>query len=390
MKTLRFTLFLGLWLLTAIAGFAQRSNEQLGGVYYAYPVTVAEKAVFPDGFGVFYISHYGRHGSRWLPEEERYQWVNAQFADKSRLTPLGKSVRKRLKKVWANAKGNAGQLTPLGKQQHKAIARRMEQNYPEAFAGENAQVTAQSSTVNRCRVSMLSFCEALKDTCPWLKFTPETKPEFMAYLNHEPDSLKAVAKAITPRVKARTDGFIGRLFKNPAAVDQPAKLIGELQTIASDMQDVPLAIDLFDIFTREELQAVHDINNRRMFLCNGSAKENRGWAARASIPLWQDIVLRADSLIESGGHGASLRFGHDTALYRLLTLLQLSLPSQEMEDIIPMAANLQMVFARNAQGEVRVVFLHNEKLQYLPIPSENGSYLWSEVKQYMEQRINAL
>ena len=33
----------------------QLSPEQTGGVYYAYPVTEAEKAVFPDGFAVFYI-----------------------------------------------------------------------------------------------------------------------------------------------------------------------------------------------------------------------------------------------------------------------------------------------------------------------------------------------
>ena len=74
--------------------------EKLGGVYYAYPVTETILAAAPEGYEPFYISHYGRHGSRWLPDDERYIWVNEQFADKKKLTPLGKNVRKRLAKIW--------------------------------------------------------------------------------------------------------------------------------------------------------------------------------------------------------------------------------------------------------------------------------------------------
>ena len=152
---------IGLLFICHLSFSAAQSLEQMGGVYYAYPVTKTELIKAPEGYEPFYISHYGRHGSRWLPNDNRYIWVNKQFEDKNRLTKLGKDVRKRLKKVWKNAKGNGGLLTPLGGRQHRQIARRMYQNFPQLFTTE-AHLTAHSSVVNRCRSSMLAFLDELE------------------------------------------------------------------------------------------------------------------------------------------------------------------------------------------------------------------------------------
>jgi len=52
-----------------------------------------------------------------------------------------------------------------------------------------------------------------------------------------------------------------------------------------------------------------------------------------------------------------------------------------MDVIIPMAANLQMVFYKNDKGSVLVKFLHNEREVRLPIPSKYAPYYeWEEVK----------
>ena len=95
-------------LLIVCALLAQaQTRQQMGGVYYAYPAPkkpVSVKA--PEGYTPFYISHYGRHGSRWLPSDSRYIWVNQHFDDESNLTPLGKKVKGWLTQVWENAKGN--------------------------------------------------------------------------------------------------------------------------------------------------------------------------------------------------------------------------------------------------------------------------------------------
>ena len=70
-------LLLGLACLMVSPLFAQ--YERLGGVYFAYPMTETKMAAAPEGYEPFYISHYGRHGSRWLPDDKRYVWVNRQF-----------------------------------------------------------------------------------------------------------------------------------------------------------------------------------------------------------------------------------------------------------------------------------------------------------------------
>ena len=398
---------------------SQEQAERTGGVYYAYPTRMAARVVVPDGYEAFYISHYGRHGSRWLPSEERYEWVMAQFADDRNLTPLGKSAKRRLKEVCRNARGNAGQLTRLGERQHRAIAHRMATNYPEVFEGDDTWIQARSSTVPRCRASMLAFCGELQRCHRQLTIDPQTEPAFMAWLNHESEELKAFTRHVPSTSTAlqgrmNPDRFIQALFVDGTKVKEPLKLLSELHTIASDMQDIPLDINLWYLFSPEEMQAVHDANNVRMILCNGDTLANEGIPARSSVPLWEDIERQADDIIARGGHGATLRFGHDTALYRLLTLLGVELPGDGMEDIVPMAANLQMVFFKKAgeapqPDDVLVTFLLNEHpsgLGSLRNPSTRSTlsdwsnrssqrkrsqfYYWSELKTYMHGRIHDL
>ena len=369
------------------------SPERTGGVYYAYPVESSQDVIHnlttPDGMEVFYVSHYGRHGSRWLPDQERYDWVQQQFVNTSNLTALGKKVRRCLSNIIRNARGNAGLLTPLGAQQHRGIARRMAQRFPKAFQGDDTKILARSSTVPRCRASMLAFCGELEKQFPTLHIDCQTDPAFMAYINHESAELKTLNSLYSSPFTVHssplinTDRFVSQLFKNPATVENPRKLLSELHTIASDMQDIPLDISLWDIFTREEMLAVHDVNNERMTFCNGVTPLNDGIPARSSIALWQNIEQEADEIIRSKGHGVSLRFGHDTALFRLMTLMGLTTGSECMEDLLPMAANLQMVFARDDNQHVMVAVLHNEQLisDFEP---------WEQMKQRLHERIHTL
>lgn len=376
-----------LLLLLPILALAQRlTPEQTGGVYYAYPVEEAPRIAIPEGFQLFYISHYGRHGSRWIDRKERYNWTKKQFVDDDNLTEAGKETKLKVKAICRNGKPHAGDLTPLGKEQHRRIARRMAQNYPEVFQGEDAVVTAQSSISGRCRASMLAFCKELRTLCPQLKVRPQTKKRFMAYISHDTEELKALTKRTKIAPKTPTDRFISNLFINPDAIKDPSRLIYELHTMASDMQDIPLPISLWDIFTYEEMMGVHDANNERMTITCRQHPDNEGIPARAALPLWEHIVETADEYIHNGQHGASLIFGHDTPLCRLMTLLQLSLPGDGMEDILPMGANLQILFMKNMSGEVYVAFLHNERQQFLPIKSKvPGFYRWDDVKSFVSE-----
>ncbi len=355
--------------------------EKLGGVYYAYPVTETILAAAPEGYEPFYISHYGRHGSRWLPDDERYIWVNQQFEDKARLTKLGKNVRKRLARIWKNAKGNGGLLTPLGGQQHRGIARRMYQNFPQLFTAE-ARLTAHSSTVNRCKTSMENFVSELKSQNPSAGIDPVTREEDMAWMAYKSQEQRNFERAQSWPLKISTDRFINALFTDASHLSKAdrEKLLSELHTIASDMQDVELNVSLYDIFTEEEQLAVYDLNNRRMTLHNGDVIANNGIPARCAISLWKKIEADAEAAIARNGVGADLRFGHDTNLYRLLTLMGIDTKGMPMDVIIPMAANLQMIFYRDAQGDVIVQLLHNEK--------SLGFKNWKELKQQVAERMH--
>ena len=409
-------------LLSCPMARGQKSHEQLGGVYYAYPVTTAQpQEQPPSGYEPFYLSHYGRHGSRWLPHDERYEWVISQFEDASNLTRLGRQVRGKLRKIWKNARGNGGKLTPLGARQHRGIALRMMDRYPQLFTG-NAVVKARSSTVDRCRKSMLAFTDAVRERYPQLKMSVETRAEDMAYLVNNTKEVKELERRVRVTPCLSADRFMQSLFKDPSRVfpsdalrqSQSLKLLSELFTIATDMQDVEMKIDLFNVFTEEEMLAVYHANNHRMTLCNGNHPESEGIPARAAISLWENIVEEADAAIESAdrkgdsGMGASLRFGHDTNLYRLLSLLQAVVPASredglyadrspwdQMDELLPMAANLQMVFYHRKDGDVLVQLFHNERVIKLPLAafSEGAGgiyYRWNDLKTAIAERIHAL
>ncbi len=384
------TLSSSLFVLHAVSA---QSLEQLGGVYYAYPVTETKMMDAPEGYEPFYISHYGRHGSRWLPDDERYIWVNQQFEDKSRLTKLGKNLRKRLGKIWKNAEGNGGLLTPLGGHQHRQIARRMYQNFHQLFTAE-AHLTAHSSTVNRCKTSMENFVSELKTLNPSIQIDPITRDEDMTWIAFKSQEQRDFEHSKNWPLPISTDRFINSLFTDASHLSQQnrEKLLSELHTIASDMQDVELNVSLYDIFTDEELLTVYDINNRRMTLNNGDEIENNGIAARCATSLWNRIESDADAAIDRGGVGADLRFGHDTNLYRLLTLMGVDTKGMPMDIILPMAANFQIIFYKNAQGKVIVQFLHNEQPARLKpecVPVIQGFYDWEEVKRLVADRMHS-
>ena len=382
-----------LW--TAVAFAQEKTPEQTGGVYYAYPVhQVLINPTPPEGYQPFYISHYGRHGSRWLPSDSRYEWVIEQFADKKNLTAEGKKLRKQLGKVWRNARGNGGQLTPLGGRQHEEIADRMVSNFPEVFA-HNSHIRARSSVVPRCAASMRHFVSKIRGRQPLLQIDSATDSADMSYIAYTTPELKEIEKGPFAKMHGTPDRLMHLLFKNPSAVREPVILMGELHTIASDMQDVAspkLKTDLYWLFTSDEMRDIYERNNERMAYCNGSDPRTGGEPARSALSLWHDVETRADAAIRRSEPSADLRFGHDTNLYRLLTLMQASsAQSGKMDEILPMAANLQMIFFRGQTGDIVVRLLHNERDFALHIPAVMEHYYrWSDIKAYMAERIHRL
>lgn len=383
-----------------------QSPEKMGSIYYAYPTPDGIRTPAPEGYSPFYVSHYGRHGSRWMTSDERYLEVIRvfdTFHEKSGLTALGEDVRLRLQKVWENARGRGGDLTSLGERQHKAIARRLYQQYPQIFR-DSACISARSSTSVRCIMSMSAFSEQLKELNPSLRITREANRRYMDYIAYTSPELEEFSSDSAAwrtgfrcyeESHTRPERLTATLFTNPQEVKDPRGLMMGLYWIASDMQDVELPLSFYDLFEKEELFNIWQSINYRMYICNANAPLNGGVAPESAKSLLKNIIESADHAIRKGTPCATLRFGHDTNLIRLLALMQVEGCSNQETDpdryylawqdfrISPMGANLQLIFFKNGQGEVIVKLLHNENEVKLPIDSPIAPYYqWEAVKAF--------
>lgn len=417
--TLGATLLLG----NVFTSFAQTTREEMrataeknGGVYYAYPVSKSHNTPAPKGYKPFYISHMGRHGSRYLISESDYTNPLKTLSDASianALTPLGLEVLEKLKKICAEADGRAGDLSPLGVKQHKAIAARMYDAYPEVFT-DKGEFTAQSTMVMRCAMSMASFCESLKEKNPKLNITKEPSNRHVRYLNYRTQAMNDYNSANGPwreiyrnfeAENTHPQRLISTLFSDTAYVSNsidPSKLMWQLYWIAIDMQNVETKEDLFYIFTPDELFDLWQCFNYRMYAQVGNCALSKGAIVESSKKLLADFINRADVKVRSGKTGADFRFGHDINIIPFSATLGFEgcdacVASPEglykhFADykVSPMGANIQMILFKNKEGHVIVKFMHNEREVHIPVPTDKFPfYDWDSVKAYYDGVLDA-
>ena len=170
-----------------------------GSNHLAYPGPRQERLTpAPQGYRPFYISHYGRHGSRYLIGPDEYAVpvsVLARADSLGKLTELGRSVLGRARQLKAEATGRLGELTPLGAEQHRQIARRMYERFPEVFEG-GVTVDAKSTVVIRCILSMENELQELLRLNPKLRIVHDASEHDMYYMNQSDPALSALK---TPR-----------------------------------------------------------------------------------------------------------------------------------------------------------------------------------------------
>ena len=389
--------------------------NKAGGVYLAYPKVEAKQTPAPKGYKPFYVSHYGRHGSRYLLGDRDYLWIIQlmQKADSvNGLTPLGKDVLKRLTLVWQEVQGRAGDLTPLGVRQHQGIAERMTKNFPEVFRGKRS-VSARSTVVYRCAMSMAAFGDRLKGLNPQLDISYEMSEKYMSYLNYHTDRSNAFTHGEKgPWVEeyrkfeeqqVKPDRLVNTLFSNADFIRcevNPNNLMWGLYWIAVDMQDIETPVSFYDIFTAREMFDLWQCVNYRFYIGNANPLASKGIVMANAKSLVENIIESADAAIKDHSIAATLRFGHDGNVIPLLALLQIENfdvavagPSEVYKywcdfKATPMASNVQIVFFENKKGDVLVKLLHNEKEVHIPVKTDNWPYYhWNEVRDYYQKRL---
>ena len=183
----------GCFALTTSAQTAREeieANKYLAGsnyLDYNRQMTTQPLTPAPKGYVPFYMSHYGRHGSRWLLNDRDYMDVIRTLrnaADKGVLTPLGKEAQEKMERFYPSTKNRLGELSDVGEQQHHGIGKRMTEHFPEIFSGKEAQVDARSTVVIRCILSMTAECEELTAFNPQLRMHNDVSESYQWYLNH--------------------------------------------------------------------------------------------------------------------------------------------------------------------------------------------------------------
>lgn len=392
--------------------------NKAGGVYLAYPTVETKQTPAPKGYKPFYVSHYGRHGSRYLLSDRDYQWI-IQLMEKAEtvngLTPLGHDVLKRLNMVWEEAQGRAGDLTPLGVRQHQGIAERMSKNFPEVFRGKR-HVSARSTVVYRCAMSMVAFGDRLKQLNPQLDMSYEMSEKYMSYLNYH----SARSNAFThgkkgpwveeyrkfEEAQVHPDRLVSTLFSNADFIRcevNPSELMWGLYWIAVDMQDMETPVSFFDLFTAKEMFDLWQCVNYRFYMGNANPLASNGIVMANAKSLVENILESADAAIKDRSIAATLRFGHDGNVIPLLALLQIENfdvavagPAEVYKHwcdfkATPMASNVQIVFFENKAGDILLKFMHNEKEVHVPVKTDQWPfYHWNDVKEYYQKRLSTL
>lgn len=397
-----------------------RNIHLSGSNHLAYPGPARKTLTpSPEGKSPFYISHYGRHGSRYLisPNDCDMPYYALLKADSAGvLTMVGKDVVRRLDIVRKESEGRLGELSPLGALQHREIAHRMYERFPEVFQ-DSVWVDAKSTVVIRCILSMENELLELARLNPTLRFKHDASKHDMYYMNYDDTTLfsqrrNAVSRKVYEDFVAEhidTSHLLQQLFTDidyaKANIDID-NLYAKLFKVASIIQNTEARdrVTLYDLFTDKDVYNSWRCSNLRWYLDYGFAPANGACQPYAQRNLLRKIIEEADSCIALEHPGATLRFGHDTMVLPLTCLMGINGYDLQTDDyehlddkgwidykVFPMGSNIQLIFYRHdaSDEDVVVKVLLNEDEATLPIATDIAPYYhWKDVREYYLKKID--
>lgn len=383
------------------------------GTDYPYAFTNVPLTKAPSGYTPFYISHYGRHGSRYYWNSFLYKELDSLLTTahrQQRLTAEGEAFYKRFEAAKDELMTGVSELTDLGWEQHQRIARTMYNNFPEVFE-HGGNVLAISSLTGRCVLSMSAFCQELVQCNPKIeireqssRFTldgvvpgdrqnpvkhnfPKPKPRYEQNRDKFPnaDTLRDV---VIKRVFTSTEGLPGNLHH----------IGSNLINLYTSLPNIGHEGMMGSLITDEEIAAQWEAFNLGAY----------SWLfpdQYVMIPILEDIIRKTDAVLDgSSNRIADLRFGHDNCLGPLTILMGINGADLDPEDPYEVkncyqswetckASNIQLVFYRGKKGpdDILVKLLLNGEEARLPVPTTNYPYYkWSDFRKFYTDRCNSV
>ena len=161
------------------------------------------------------------------------------------------------------------------------------------------------------------------------------------------------------------------------------------------MQSHDTDIELFSLFTDDEIYDLWKQNNIGWYIAYGPAPLTKGIMPFSQRNLLKNIIETADTVTQTQ---ATLRFGHEVCVLPLACLLELNNCAEQVENldeldlhwqnykIFPMGCNIQLIFYRPKKGkagDILVKALLNEREATLPVATDQHPYYrWADLRQY--------
>ena len=189
------------------------------GVLCPYPDSPGMETPVPAGYKPFYISHFGRHGSRYLsyakivlPALE----VLRRGKEQKQLTAEGETLLDKAEELYSLSDGMWGQLSGRGIEEHKHIAARMVKRCPSVFADS---VRVMASVYPRCLLSMAASTGEIARLSPKTKWSYLTGHRYQSIINtkHRPSDWVSGASLQKKYLQKHldVDGALARIFLDP-------------------------------------------------------------------------------------------------------------------------------------------------------------------------------
>lgn len=380
------------------------------GIYCPYSYDAASEVSKPEGgYKPFYISHFGRHGSRYFSRPNTWQPAIDCFASahtEGKLTAEGEALYAAMKTVYDAHEDMYGELAPLGAVEHRDIARRMYDREKPVFRSKKRnQVRCISSVYSRCIMSMANFTEELSSLEPDLEVSYLAGKRYNnEYLNSPfPYDFNNDAELVIDSLKRAdldplsllslyfSDAEIVASMKDPYEVEMG---LFNFWAICFDLDF--LGVDMTPLIPLEELAKCSQIDNAAKYAKVAVSEEFGKYTRVKGVNLLKDFVAKADdALRQDSDVAADLRFAHDSAFLPLCSLLGIpgyptctikeAYRNWNVADAVPMCSNLQMVFYWG-KGDVLVKVLVNEKETTLNglTPVQGVYYRWNDIKALIE------
>lgn len=382
------------------------NNDQCQGSLMPYPG--AKQAYdYPDSLTPVFINHVNRHGSRFPASAANCLAMRKALlhADSiGTITSLGKQMLALTQFAIERSNGRWGALDSLGVAELRGIASRMYSNYPTVL--NNGRIKAISSYSPRCIMSMYSFTHQLSRLNNKIEITANSGRNLSSLMrpfdvDQEYIKFRKDKNAMTPydeymRQNVTLEPLYRILGKDYPYNDVDAQALALTQYyVIAGMSAMQVQCDASDFFTAGEYNKLWSCFNLRQYL-QRSASTVSTIPADIASPLLLDIISSTEDFINGkNSFNVMLRFGHAETLMPLLSLMRLDgcfymtnyfdtvAKNWRDFDVVPMAANLQIILFKSDNGKYYIRVDRNEKPTTL-LPDKKDIYIpWETARDYL-------